>query len=73
MGTGLAAVVDRWEGDGAVIRTTDGQELFIHKSQLPTGTREGVALQITFTANKSATDKRNKVARHLLSNIKGKI
>lgn len=62
-------VVDRLEGNLVILRTTDGQELMVNISLLPTGVKEGTHINIFFEADTASTQASGQQARNLLSDI----
>jgi hypothetical protein len=67
----LRGVVDRYEGDYAVLAFDDGQRLFWPKKQLPAGAREGVAVAIVLTVDPMDTKQRSARLKVLLADING--
>jgi hypothetical protein len=67
----LRGVVDRYEGDYAVLAFDDGQRLFWPKEQLPAGAREGVAVAIVLTVDLMDTKQRSARLKVLLADING--
>jgi hypothetical protein len=67
----LRGVVDRYEGDYAVLVFDDGQRLLWPKKQLPTGAREGVAVAIALTIDLMDTRQRSTRLKVLLTDING--
>ncbi len=65
----LKAAVDRFEGDSAVIKTEDGQELLWPKSELPEEVKEGTAVRLTLSTSQSDEEERAKLAKTLLNEI----
>jgi hypothetical protein len=67
----LRGVVDRYEGDYAVLVFDDGQRLLWPREQLPAGAREGVAVTITLTVDLMDTEQRSARLKGLLKDITG--
>ncbi len=65
----LKAAVDRFEGDSAVIKTEDGQELIWPKSELPEGAKEGTAVRLALSTSQTDEEERAKLAKTLLNEI----
>ena len=65
----LEAVVDRWEGDIVVLRTTDGQELLWPSENLPAGITEGSAVRLMMVTDKELTDSKRGLAKDILNEI----
>lgn len=55
----LRGVVDRYEGDYAVLVFDDGQKLLWPRDQLPAEAREGVAVAIALTVDLMDTEQRS--------------
>ncbi|MBI4262673.1 DUF3006 domain-containing protein [Candidatus Uhrbacteria bacterium] len=60
---------DRLEGDVAVLKTDDGQELHWKKSDLPKGTKVGDVLSLTLLTNTDLTEERTNFAKTMLNEI----
>lgn len=67
----LRGVVDRYEGNYAVLVFDDGQRLLWPREQLPAGAREGVAVAIALTVNLMDTGQRSARLKGLLADING--
>ena len=67
----LRGVVDRYEGDYAVLVFDDGQRLLWPREQLPAGAREGVAVAIALTVDLMDTEQRSARLKGLLADING--
>jgi len=65
----LIATIDRFEGDQAVLRLEDSQELVILRSLLPVGLHEGAQVTIQFTTNPSGEADSEATARKILTDI----
>lgn len=65
----IEATIDRFEGDFAVVRLDDGQEISISSNDLPAGAVEGSRLAIKIL--KSSDDEASKVeeSRQLLNDL----
>ncbi len=61
----MEAIIDRIEGDKAVVILKDGQQLIIPVSKLPPGAGEGAALTISFEADPSEEKRRRERIRKL--------
>lgn len=68
---GLRGVIDRYEGDYAVLVFDDGQRLLWPREQLPAGAREGVAVVVALTVNLMDTEQRSAKLQTLLVDING--
>ena len=66
----LSATVDRWEGDKAVLRLEEGQELVVDIKDLPKGTKEGSVLSLSFLLSPSQEQSRIETFRSLWQVIK---
>ena len=67
----LHGVVDRYEGDYAVLVFDDGQRLLWPREQLPAEAREGVAVTIALTVDLMDTEQRSARLKGLLADITG--
>lgn len=65
----LKAAVDRFEGDYAVIKTEDGQEILWPKKELLEGVREGTAVRLALSTSQTDEEERTKLAKTLLNEI----
>jgi hypothetical protein len=65
----LRGVVDRYEGDYAVLVFDDKQRLLWPREQLPAGAREGVAVAIVLTVDLMDTEQRSAKLKGLLADI----
>lgn len=62
-------IIDRFEGDWAVIETENRQTFNLPREILPAGTREGDVLAISVAVNQVATKERRNHASKLLQNF----
>ena len=67
----LRGVVDRYEGDYAVLVFDDGQRLLWPREQLPAEAREGVAVAVALTVDLIDTEQRSARLQGLLADING--
>ena len=65
----LRSVVDRYEGDCAVLVFDDGQRLLWPREQLPAGAKEGVAVTIALSVDLMETEQRSARLKGLLPYI----
>ena len=65
----LGATIDRFEGDVAVVRLDDGQELDVLKSELPAGLGAGARLALDFLHAAQDEAKKAEQARQLLNDL----
>jgi hypothetical protein len=65
----IKAVIDRFEGDSAVIKTEDGQKLLWPKADLPEDAKEGAAVRLGISTNQTDEEERAKLAKTLLNEI----
>jgi hypothetical protein len=65
----LKAAIDRFEGDYAVIKTEDGQEILWPKKNLPDDAKEGSALRLSASTSQTDEEERTKLAKTLLNEI----
>jgi len=68
-GVFLRGVVDRYEGDYAVLVFDDGQRLLWPREQLPAESRESVAVAVTLTVDLTNTEQRSARLQGLLTDI----
>ncbi len=66
--TVLRVVIDRIEGDFAVLRY-DGNEILWPKKNLPTGSHEGGCLVLSALNDKDAEKEREELAKAILNEI----
>ncbi|MFB0538097.1 MAG: DUF3006 domain-containing protein [Anaerolineae bacterium] len=67
----LRGIVDRYEGDYAVLVFDDGQRLLWPREQLPAKAREGVAVAVALTVDLIDTEQRSARLQGLLADING--
>lgn len=67
----LRGIVDRYEGDYAVLVFDDGQRLLWPREQLPAEAREGVAVAVALTVDLIDTEQRSARLQGLLADING--
>jgi hypothetical protein len=67
----LHGVVDRYEGDYAVLTFDDGQRLLWPREQLPARAREGLAVVVALTIDLIDTEQRSAKLQGLLADING--
>ncbi len=65
----IPAVVDRFEGDLAVLRFADDQELVVATAYLPQGSVEGVTVYVEVRGDTAATSDSLSEARSLLNDL----
>lgn len=65
----LKAVIDRFEGESAVVKLEDGQEIIWPKKDLPEDAKEGSALRLSVSTSQSDEEERTKLAKTLLNEI----
>ena len=65
----LRGVIDRYEGEYAVLVFGDGQRLLWPREQLPARAREGVVVAITLTVDLTNTEQRSARLKGLLADI----
>jgi hypothetical protein len=68
----ITAVLDRFEGDKAVIRFDDGQTLFFPKTELFNQYKEGDALYFLLAPDVDLTVSREKLAAALINDLLNK-
>lgn len=62
-------VIDRFEGDRAVIRLDDGQNIIWPVSDLPEGLAEGAAVRLVLYTSETDEAEREKLAKTILNEI----
>jgi hypothetical protein len=67
--TGITGVIDRFEGDTAVISLDDGQKLHYPKSSLSTNAHEGSVVAITITTDDQVEAHRQQLAQAVLKEL----
>lgn len=67
----LRGVVDRYEGNYAVLVFDDGQRLLWPREKLPVGARESVAVVVALTIDLTDTEQRSTRLQTLLADING--
>jgi len=65
----IKATIDRFEGEKAVLKTEDNENIIWPKSKLPNGLKEGSSLMLAAIANKNDGDADNKLAKDILNEI----
>ncbi len=65
----IIAAIDRLEGDKAVIKTDDGQEIIWPINKLPDGASEGQIIKLFISASKDEEKEREKIAKTILNDI----
>ncbi|MBU3144543.1 DUF3006 domain-containing protein [Clostridium sp. CF012] len=67
----MKGIIDRFEGDYAVVELRDGKMMNIHKIKLPTGVEEGMVINIAevITIDKAETAKRKKEIEKLTEGL----
>ena len=63
------ATIDRLEGNSAVIKTEDNQELLWPIADLPEGAREGTAVRLNLSTSLTDEEERTRLAKSLLNEI----
>lgn len=65
----LKATIDRFEGESAVIKTENSQEIIWPKNNLPEDAKEGTAIRLNLSTSKTDEEERAKLAKTLLNEI----
>ncbi|MDZ4229712.1 MAG: DUF3006 domain-containing protein [Candidatus Veblenbacteria bacterium] len=65
----VMATIDRFEGEQAVVRLDDGQELVLPRAELPTDAGEGARLTLRFLSATEDEAARAQQARQLLTDL----
>lgn len=65
----LEAVIDRFEGETAILRVKDAKEILWPKSALPADTREGGVVYLQALSSKEKEAEREALAKTLLNEV----
>ncbi len=65
----IKATIDRFEGEKAVLITTDKNEIIWPKNKLPEKTTEDMVLNINISNDKKNTEKNKELAKEILNEI----
>jgi hypothetical protein len=65
----LTIVIDRFENDKAVLKTTDNETIVWPKSKLPVGVTEGSVLAFAIVNDKLKGEENLKLAKDILNEI----
>lgn len=65
----LRAVIDRFEGKAAVIKTEDGQQLHWPIKNLPDEIKEGAAARLVLSTSETDQQEREKIAKTILNQL----
>lgn len=65
----MQAIVDRFEGESAVLRFSEGQNLIVPRSELPKDIQEGAVLFLLISDSKSEEEAREKLAKSILNEV----
>lgn len=65
----LSLIVDRFEGDQAVLKSSDGFSVLWPKNKLPVDIKEGSALTIAITGEKGKEADSRQLAKDILNEI----
>lgn len=65
----MQGVIDRLEGDRAVVRLEDGQDIVWPTDRLPEGAGAGSVVTVTLASEQDATASRSARARDVLNEI----
>ncbi len=68
----LKGVIDRIEGDKAVILVKGGGEMYLPVGGLPAGAREGSVLRFSITIDREAEEERRKKVEDLQKRLRRK-
>ncbi|MFA5954242.1 MAG: DUF3006 family protein [Patescibacteria group bacterium] len=69
MPTTRKVIVDRLEGDVAILKTDDGQEVRWRSADLPFGAKEGSTIALSLRSEDDAKDDEREQTRKLLNEI----
>ncbi len=62
-------IIDRFEGDKAILKTTDGSMVVWPKEKLPDQAHEGMVLDFEIEEEKNVEIKNKKLAKDILNEI----
>lgn len=62
-------IIDRFEGNWAIIETDDRQTFNLPRSLLPSGTKEGDVISISVSINKDETEARHHRINRLMKDF----
>ena len=65
----ISGVIDRFEGDLAIIKFDDGQEIHWPKNKIPQEYAKGSAIKLAIHTEQDEEEERTKLARTLLNEI----
>lgn len=65
----ISVVIDRFEGEKAVLKFPDGQTLIVPIEFLPEEASEGSMIKLSFGENSSQEEERGKLAKKMLNEI----
>ncbi len=71
MNVSVEGVIDRIEGDKAVILVKGGGEMYLPVGGLPAGAREGSVLRFSITIDREAEEERRKKVQDLQKRLRG--
>lgn len=67
----MEGVIDRIEGDKAVILVKGGGEMYLPVNDLPSGVKEGSVLSFNITVDRGAEEERRKKVQDLQRRLQG--
>lgn len=62
-------IIDRFEGDKAVLKADDGDSIIWPKDKLPAGAKEGVILNFNVKSDSEAEKEKREIAKEMLNEI----
>ena len=65
----MKVTIDRLEGDKAVLKTNDGQELLWPKEQLPKDAKEGSVVELAIKSDKEGEQEKGELAKAVLNEV----
>lgn len=65
----IKAAIDRFEGEFAILKTEDNQEILWPIKNLPENSKEGTAVRLILSTSKTDEEERAKLAKTLLNEI----
>lgn len=65
----IKAILDRFEGDKAVLKTAAGANIVWPKDKLPAGINEGAALAFDITTDDEFKNKQKKLAKDIINEL----
>jgi len=65
----IKIVIDRFEGEKAILKTEEGQSIIWPKNKLPVNAHEGMILNFNILNDKETEKDKNELAKEILNEI----